>query len=65
MGWLDALRERFGRGREDVIPARAETGVDRLLESPDEASQTGDLPAGQHDALLGSPPDTRPDETSP
>ncbi len=63
MSWLDTLRNRFTRGREDATPARAETGGEKLLETPDAASQRGDLPPTQQDALLESPPDARPEET--
>ena len=65
MGWLDALRRRFERGREDETPARAETGVHKVLETPDELSQRGELPADNLDALADAPPDNRPDDARP
>lgn len=63
MSWLERLRERWARGREARPPTDAETELveDRILTTPDEASQMSTLPDGQREDILGDsqPPGER------
>ena len=54
MGWLQALKARWLRGRPAGEPPESdpERDVDRLLTTPDAATQVDSLPDEQKDDIL-------------
>ena len=52
MSLLDKLKERWQRGRSAGAAAEPDAAAERILTSPDAASQLNDVPEGQKEQVL-------------